>query len=73
MTSTNQATAEDRIEAGEPVYMMFTRAGRVWWLEEPYEELDRTTIGRLGNRLIESGDSLFGWRGYSQTWRAARD
>lgn len=62
---------EDRIERGELVYTGFTPEGRVWWLNEPYEEIEPETIRRLGNRLVEMGDSLFGWPGFSQTWRAA--
>ncbi|GLK86715.1 hypothetical protein [Ancylobacter defluvii] len=66
-------TAEDRIEAGEPVHMEFTAEGRRWWLNDPYQEVERAVVRRLGNRLVEAGDSLFGWPGFSQTWRAARD
>jgi hypothetical protein len=70
---TSCASVEDRIDAGEPVRMAFEIDGRRWWLDDPYEDVPAELVARLGNRLIEAGDSLFGWPGWSQTWRAARD
>lgn len=65
-----------RIRDGATVHMGFASGERVWWLEDPYVEIDDATmreaaVGHNGEPLLEeSGDSLFGWRANSQTWRS---
>lgn len=65
-----------RIFSGATVYMGFADGERVWWMEEPYEEIDVATmtaamVGANGGPLLEGvGDSLFGWKDNSQTWRS---
>lgn len=61
------------IPDGAVIRMMFERGRRRWWIDRPFEELSEDSIAALGNRLVEHGDSLFGWRGFSQTWTLAGD
>lgn len=63
---------EQRLRSGERLLMGFGRRGRYWWFESPYQIVSEARLRQLevGNvRLVESGDSLFGWPGSSQTWR----
>lgn len=66
-----------RILAGARARMGFAGGARVWWLEDPYEEVDDMTMrvaaygGNGQPLLIEAGDCLFGWPGNSQTWISA--
>ena len=60
------------LEGGTILRMSFGTEGRLWWIDGR-RALSPEEIERLGNRLIEEGDSLFGWRGFSQTWRIAED
>jgi len=66
-----------RILNGATVHMGFPGGERVWWMEDPYEEIDDATmqaamLGGNGNLLlVEVGDSLFGWEANSQTWVSA--
>lgn len=59
--------------------MGFARGTRVWWIDRPYVEIDDAVMqaARAGHNgqelLVESGDSLFGWPGNSQTWRPIFD
>ena len=69
-------TIRKHILSGATVRMGFAGGRRVWWLEEPYIEVEdggmrEACIGHNGNALLEeSGDCLFGWPGNSQTWRS---
>ena len=66
-----------RILAGALARMGFAGGARVWWLEDPDEEVDddvmaKASVGGNGQPLlVEAGDCLFGWRGNSQTWISA--
>lgn len=64
---------EARIERGDLICMSFGAGGRQWWFSDAAGLIRADRIERLGNRLVENGDSLFGWRGNSQTWRIVRD
>lgn len=70
-------TIRQRILRGSTVHMGFAGGKRVWWMEDPYEEIDDATMraamrGHNGDLiLVEAGDSLFGWEGCSQTWHSA--
>jgi len=68
---------EERLLRGDPLRMGMSRRGRFWWFESPYQIVSEERVRRLevpgsNLRIVEAGDSLFGWRGNSQTWFAAR-
>lgn len=64
------------IRKGATFRMGFAEGGRVWWSEHPFIEVDDAVmqvacVGHNGQPLlVEAGDSLFGWPGWSQTWRS---
>lgn len=64
---------EARLDAGEDLHMSFGAAGRQWWFNDAAGDVDPDRVRRLGNRLVECGDSLFGWPEFSQTWKVVRD
>lgn len=61
------------LDGGTVIRMQFGPMGREWWAERPFRRLQPERIAALGNRLIEMNDSLFGWPGFSQSWRIAED
>lgn len=67
-------TVRQRILRGDIVRMGFAGGESVWWFDDPYEPVDDAVmqmamLGHNGGPLLdESGDSLFGWEGNSQTW-----
>ncbi|WWT39849.1 hypothetical protein [Microcystis phage Mwe-JY25] len=70
-------TVEERLERGDRLRMGFTHRGRFWWFDCPYQIVSEERVRRLeavgsNMRIVEAGDSLFGLRGNSQTWMAAR-
>lgn len=67
------ADVADRLARGDRLYMGLGSRGRFWWFENRYQIVSDQRLARLGDRvLVEAGDSLFGWRGNSQTWLAVK-
>lgn len=62
-----------RLQRGDVVHMQLLDGVRQWWFESPRLDVDDDTM-RLAMlavpELMEFGDSLFGLRGQSQTWRS---
>lgn len=63
----------DDLPGGTIIRMAFGEGGRLWWIERPERDLSPERVAALGNQLVEMGDSLFGWPGFSQTWRIVED
>lgn len=64
---------EERLRRGDRLHMGLGSRGRFWWFEAPYQIVSEERIRRLDHAaVVEAGDSLFGWRGNSQTWFPVR-
>lgn len=58
-----------RLDAGEPLFMELRDGVRQWWVDGPFEAVPEALAKLVMTDLVEGGDSLFGDRGASQTWR----
>lgn len=59
----------ERLMAGEPLFMELRDGVRQWWVDGPFEAVPAAVAMVLMKDMAECGDSLFGERGASQTWR----
>lgn len=61
-----------RLRAGDKLHMQLVDGARVWWFEDPWEQVPPPVADRLkaAGDIVELGDSLFGLAGNSQSWGA---
>lgn len=59
-----------KIRAGDTLHMQFVGGTRIWWFENPHENVDDATAIRaiVDGEIKESGDSLFGLLLNSQSY-----
>ncbi|TGP28257.1 hypothetical protein EN875_032395 [Mesorhizobium sp. M2D.F.Ca.ET.232.01.1.1] len=59
-----------RLAAGAKLHMQLVDGQRVWWFEDPWEQIADGIAERLkaAGEIVELGDSLFGIAGNSQSW-----
>lgn len=64
-----------RLRAGDQIHMQFLDGRRVWWFEEPHENVPDTIMQAVqkDGGLAEAGDSLFGLPANSQTWLVSEE
>lgn len=64
----------DRLERGDIIHMQILSGERQWWFENPRLDVDDDTmhLAIVKYDLVEYGDSLFGFRMNSQSWRVAQ-
>lgn len=64
---------EERLQRGDRLHMQLVNGRRVWWFENPHQNVSDALVARLlapGSNcsVREAGDSLFGLPLNSQTW-----
>ncbi|TIT43735.1 MAG: hypothetical protein E5W76_05450 [Mesorhizobium sp.] len=59
-----------RLGAGDMLHMQLVDGQRIWWFEDPWEQIADGIADRLkaAGEIVELGDSLFGLAGNSQSW-----
>ncbi|RVD49509.1 hypothetical protein EN783_34380, partial [Mesorhizobium sp. M2D.F.Ca.ET.140.01.1.1] len=59
-----------RLVAGDMLHMQLVEGQRIWWFEDPWEQIADGIADRLkaAGEIVELGDSLFGITGNSQSW-----
>lgn len=70
MTSATYSHLLARIRRGDKLHMQLVGSQRVWWFEDPHENVDDTSVVRAlaDGEVTETGDSLFGLCLNSQTY-----
>jgi hypothetical protein len=67
----NTAQIIARLRRGDKLHMQLSDGKRVWWFEGPHQNIPEkviTAIIAADEAIMETGDSLFGLIGNSQTW-----
>ncbi|MGX9145867.1 hypothetical protein [Mesorhizobium sp. 128a] len=63
-----------RLRAGDKLHMQLIEGRRVWWFEDPWEQIPDGVADRLkaAGEIVELGDSLFALANNSQSWEGVR-
>lgn len=66
------AAVIERLAKGDSLRLGFSSGQRRWWFEGPYQAVPEHVVHAAVRdgavAVIEAGDSLFGFKGNSQTW-----
>ncbi|RUV19896.1 hypothetical protein [Mesorhizobium sp. M7A.F.Ca.MR.245.00.0.0] len=68
----NVRTVVERLAKGDHLHLGFSSGQRRWWFEGPFQAIPEHVVHAAVRdgavAVVEAGDSLFGFKGNSQTW-----